>query len=108
MLEWPRLRERVAVDLLRWSPKGMFSLGVGWLARRRVPRPLRRMIYGGFARAAGADLSQLDRPIDAFERFDDFFTRPLVPGSRPLDDGADAVVSPVDGVVSQRGVAEGG
>ena len=108
MLEWPRLRERVAVDLLRWSPKGMFSSGVGWLARRRVPRPLRRVIYGGFARAAGADLSQLDRPIDAFERFDDFFTRPLAPGARPLDRGADAVVSPVDGVVSQIGVAEGG
>jgi phosphatidylserine decarboxylase len=108
MLEWSRLRERVAVDLLRWAPKGTFSLGIGWLAKRRVPRPLRRALYGGFARAAGADLSLLDRPIDSFERFDDFFTRPLREGARPLDDGADAILSPVDGTVSELGVADGG
>ncbi len=108
MLDWARVRERVAVDLLRWTPKGTFSRGVGWLARRRVPRPLRRAIYGGFARSVGADLSAIDRPLDQFERFDDFFTRPLSPGARPVDDAPGAVVSPVDGVVSQVGLADGG
>jgi phosphatidylserine decarboxylase len=81
---------------------------VGWLARRKVPRPLRRPIYGGFARRVGADLSQLDRPLDAFERFDDFFTRPLAPGARPVDEAPEAVLSPVDGVISEIGVSEGG
>jgi phosphatidylserine decarboxylase len=108
MLDWSRVRERVAVDLLRWTPKGTFSRGVGWLARLPVPRVLRRPIYGGFARSVGADLSLLDRPIDQFERFDDFFTRPLAPGLRPVDPSENAVVSPVDGVVSEVGVAEGG
>jgi phosphatidylserine decarboxylase len=108
MLDWSRVRERVAIDLLRWMPKGTFSRGVGWLSRRKVPRPLRKPIYGGFARRVGADLSQLDRPLDAFERFDDFFTRPLAPGARPVDEAPDAVLSPVDGVVSEIGIAEGG
>jgi phosphatidylserine decarboxylase len=108
MLDWSRLRERVAVDILRWTPKGTFSRGVGWLARRTVPRALRRPLYGGFARTVGADLSAVDGPLDQFERFDDFFTRPLVPGARPVDGGEGAVVSPVDGVVSETGVAEGG
>jgi phosphatidylserine decarboxylase len=108
MLDWARLRERVAVDILRWTPKGTFSRGVGWLARLNVPRRLRRPIYGGFARSVGADLSQLDGSLEQFERFDDFFTRKLAPGLRPVDEGEGAVVSPVDGVVSESGIAEGG
>jgi phosphatidylserine decarboxylase len=108
MLSWSRVRERVAVDLLRWTPKGTVSRGIGWAARRRVPRPLRRALYGGFARYVGADLSALDRPLDAFPRFDDFFTRPLKAGARPVAQGEQVVVSPVDGVVSEAGVADGG
>jgi phosphatidylserine decarboxylase len=108
MFDWSRLQERVAIDVLRWTPKGTFSRGVGWLARVRVPRALRKPLYAGFARFAGADLSLLDRPLDAFERFDDFFTRPLAPGSRPVEEGEDLVVSPVDAVISQIGIAEGG
>jgi phosphatidylserine decarboxylase len=107
MLDWARLRERVAVDVLRWTPKGTLSRGIGWLSRRRVPRALRKPIYGGFARYAGADLSQLDRPIEAFERFDDFFTRPLPAGARTVATDDD-IASPVDGTISERGVAEGG
>jgi len=108
MLDWSRLRERMAVDILRWTPKGTFSRGVGWLARRRVPRGLRRSIYGGFARTVGADLTQIDGPLEQFERFDDFFTRSLAPGLRPVDTAEGTVVSPVDGVVSETGIAEGG
>jgi phosphatidylserine decarboxylase len=108
MLDWSRLRERVAVDILRWTPKGTFSRGVGWLSRVPVPRRLRRPIYGGFARSVGADLSQIEGPLEQFERFDDFFTRSLAPGLRPVDEGDGAVVSPVDGVVSEIGIADGG
>ncbi len=83
------------------------SRGIGWAARRRVPRPLRRALYGGFARYVGADLSALERPLDAFERFDDFFTRPLRDGARPIAEGAGVVASPCDGVVSETGLATG-
>lgn len=108
MLSWSRVRERVAMDLLRWTPKGTLSRGIGWAAQRRVPRPLRRALYGGFARYVGADLSAIDQPLDAYERFDDFFTRSLRPGLRPIAEGDGVVASPVDGVVSEAGVAEGG
>src|SRR5690242_12501568 len=95
-----RMRERVAIDLLRWTPKGTLSRGIGWAARRRVPLALRRSLYGGFARWVGADLSLLERPLERFERFDDFFTRPLRKDARPIADGEGVVVSPVDGLVS--------
>jgi phosphatidylserine decarboxylase len=108
MAMWSRVGDRLAYDLLRLLPKASFSSGIGWIARRRVPRPLRRTIYEGFARAAGADLSVLDRPIEAFERFDDFFTRPLPEGARPVDARPGIVVSPVDGTVSEVGIASAG
>ncbi len=105
---WARVRDRLAYDLLRLAPKASFSSGVGWISRRHVPRPLRRAVYGGFARYAGADLSMLDRPLDAFERFDDFFTRPLPEGARPVDERAGVVVSPVDATVSEVGQSVAG
>src|SRR5262245_35630033 len=108
MLDWQRLRERVAIDVLRWTPKGALSHGIGWLARRPVPRPLRRPLYARFARRVGADLSLLDRPLEGFGRFDDFFTRALPEGARPIAPGDDVVVSPCDGVLSEVGIAEGG
>src|SRR5262245_30635620 len=107
MLNWSRLRERVAVDVLRWTPKGTLSRGIGWAASRRVPKILRSPLYAGFARAVGADLSVVDRPLGEFARFDEFFTRPLRAGARPIAEGDGVVVSPVDGVISETGVAEG-
>ena len=90
---------------MRWSPKGTFSRTVGWLAGRQVPRRLRAPLYSRFASAVGADLEQVDRPLEDFERFDDFFTRPLKAGARPVAGGERVVVSPVDAVVSENGVA---
>ncbi|MSP63917.1 MAG: phosphatidylserine decarboxylase [Myxococcales bacterium] len=110
MFEWQRLRDRVAIDVLRWTPKGALTHGIGWLARRQVPRSLRVPLYTRFARRTGADLSPaaLDQPLAAFPRFDDFFTRTLPQGSRPIASGDDVAVSPCDGVLSEAGITEGG
>jgi len=45
--------------------------------------------------------------IAAYRSFNDFFTRALRPGVRPIAEDADAVVSPVDGTVSQCGAIAG-
>ncbi len=43
-----------------------------------------------------------------YHSFDDFFTRELAPGARPLPDAQNALVSPADGTISQCGpVAQG-
>lgn len=110
MLDWNRLRDRAYIDALRWAPKGLFSLGVGWAARRHVPRPLRATLYRRFANAVGANLEEVDRPLADFKTFDAFFTRPLPPGARPIEGEGDddIVVSPCDGVLSEVGLSEGG
>lgn len=40
----------------------------------------------------------------AYASFNEFFTRALKPGTRPVDPDARAIVSPVDGTVSEAGV----
>ena len=108
MVDWERLRERVAIDALRWAPKGAMTHGIGWAARRKVPRALRARLYTAFAERVGADLSEVAEPLDAYDSFDAFFTRALPEGARPIEGGDDVVVSPCDGTLSEVGLCEGG
>ena len=41
--------------------------------------------------------------INQYASFNDFFTRELIAGARPLADAVNALVSPADGVISQVG-----
>jgi len=45
----------------------------------------------------------LVQDVAQFKSFNDFFTRALKPGARPVDAAAEAFVSPVDGTISQFG-----
>lgn len=72
---------------------------VGWAADRKVPKPLRKLVYGAYARGTGADLSEVRLATDAFPTLGAFFVRELVPTARPIDASPDAILSPVDGTV---------
>ncbi len=53
-------------------------------------------------RLYGVNLAEAkSQNLDDYASFNDFFTRELKPGARPIDPAIDAVVSPADGVVSQ-------
>lgn len=52
------------------------------------------------------DEAQLQRPED-FRSFNDFFTRALKPGERPLVEDPRVLLSPVDGAISQLGPIDG-
>lgn len=71
----------------------------GWLKDALIRR---------FAAAYDVDMSEAARGIGEFASFNDFFTRELKPGARPLGDAARHILSPADGAVSQLGVIEGG
>jgi len=98
----------LALGALRLLPLHALSHAAGRVAGWRVPRFLRRPAYGLFARAVGADLSETRDPLDSFERLQDFFTRALVPGARPVDPAPDAVVAPCDGAWGASGRVEAG
>ena len=77
----------------------------GLLAQARAGRLTQAQIRW-FVRRYGVDLSEAALPEpEAYECFNDFFTRALRPDARPLAQ-AD-LVSPVDGAVSQLGHIEG-
>ncbi len=98
---------RVFLLALRALPKSTLSRAVGRLTRARPPRPLLQAAMRAFAARYALDLEECGG-LAAYRSFGDFFARPLLPGRRPIAPGDEVIVSPVDAVVSQRGVAEEG
>lgn len=99
---------RLLLRLLARLPQGAMSRGFGRVSDLPLPRALRRPVLGSFARAVGIDLSEAERPLDAYPTLNEFFVRRLKPGARhwPMDPAA--VASPVDGIVGQVGRVERG
>lgn len=75
----------------------MLSHLVGWLADRRVPRPLRSSLYRTYAWMTGASMAEARPPLDAYPSLGAFFVRRLVDGARPIATEPRWIVSPVDG-----------
>jgi phosphatidylserine decarboxylase len=101
------VNDRLLIGALSLLPKHALSRLVGAATRARFPPRLLRVAMRAFARRYRVDLSECP-PLESYRTFAEFFTRPLLPGRRPVAAGADAVVSPVDGVVSEAGIAAAG
>jgi AhpD family alkylhydroperoxidase len=86
----PNLRVRAEIAL---------SHGVGWLADRYVPRPLRSPLYRTYAALTGADLTEMRGALGDHPCLGAFFVRRLRDGLRPIDPDPRALPSPVDGLV---------
>lgn len=63
------------------------------------------LLYG---RMVGVDFSEVADPLDSFASFQEFFTRRLVDGMRPVDAGEDAFVAPCDGLWGESGAVRSG
>lgn len=88
-------------------PQHALSRLAGSLAASENPW-LRDRLIRRFVAAYGVDLSEAARGIGEFCSFNDFFTRELKPGARPLADAREFILSPADGAVSQLGPISGG
>lgn len=95
------MSDRLTVLLQYLLPKRRLTLLAGRVARARSGAMTTRLIRWFVARY-GVDMNEAADPdIAAYTSFNDFFTRPLKPGARPLAP-AD-FISPVDGAISQLG-----
>lgn len=100
------LADRLFVGMQYLLPQHLLSAGMHALARVRV-RPVKNLAIRTFLQHYPVDMNEAERPDpESYESFNDFFTRALRPGARTVDAAADAVVSPVDGTVSQAGRIE--
>ncbi len=101
------MNDRAFISALRLVPKNALSRVVGAATRLPLPAPIGSGVMKAFANRYRIDLSECGE-LSGFRTFGDFFARPLKPGLRPIAPGEEVVVSPVDAVVSETGVARGG
>ena len=96
-----------AAQLLRVLTRQGVSRFMGRLADRRWSPPVGRAVVGVYSRAYGIELDEcVER--EGWESFDEFFTRRLRDGVRPLDPDARAVLSPADGRLESMGRVDEG
>ena len=94
------------VTLQYLLPKRALTVLAGRLASARAGG-LTRWAIARFAARYGVDMTEAAQPrLDAYPSFNEFFTRELRPGARPL--ARSDWVCPVDGAVSQFGRIEHG
>jgi phosphatidylserine decarboxylase len=93
-----------AAQVLRVVPRVRLSQAVGRLCDTNVPASLSRLAASIYSRAYGVNLEEAEHSERAYASFDEFFTRRLRSGARPIA-GAD-VVSPADGSLEQLGLVE--
>ncbi|MGB8931275.1 MAG: archaetidylserine decarboxylase [Anaeromyxobacteraceae bacterium] len=98
------MNDRTFIALMRAVPKNALSRVAGALTRWAAPRWLLDRAITAFAGRYGVDLGECDAPA-SFRTFGEFFARPLKPGRRPIAAGDEVLASPVDGLVSETGVA---
>jgi phosphatidylserine decarboxylase len=85
-------------------PKQALTAYAGWRASRQWGVRTTKLIRG-FVDKYGVDMSEAANPdIASYSSFNDFFTRALRPGARPL--ATVDLVCPVDGAISQFGTIE--
>ena len=80
-------------------PKNLSS-AVVYRATRSRRRWLKRPLIHWFARAYRVDLTDAaDARLDGYATFNEFFTRALRAGSRPIEGGPSTLVAAADGVL---------
>lgn len=89
--------------MLRRLPLHALSRAAGRAASWRLPGPLQRAGIRLFGAAVGVDFSEARDPITAFPSLQDFFTRALREGARPIDPAPEALVAPCDGAWGASG-----
>lgn len=95
-----------AAQLLRVLPRERITRAVGTLCELPLPSAVASAVVGTFAKAYRVDMDEAVKPEGGYACFDEFFTRPLRDGARPISDEADAIVSPADGKIESFGPIE--
>lgn len=90
----------------RFLLRGLVRPGVSRLAGRLLSTRLSALAVRPFVRRHSIDMTQC--PRTAFASFNDFFTRTLSPGARPVDPDPAAFVSPCDSKLTVWPVTPGG
>jgi phosphatidylserine decarboxylase len=67
-----------------------------------------RLLIPRFAKLYGIQLEDAEKVVGEYRSLNEFFTRRLKPGLRPIHEASDALVSPVDALITGMGRIESG
>lgn len=96
-------KEKLKATLFCAFPHHMMSRAVYFATRLTSPRIAQPMI-NWFIKKFNVDMSEAEFPdIKAYQTFNEFFTRPLKIGARPIATGDNILACPADGTVSETG-----
>lgn len=102
------MNDKLFILLQYLLPQHRLSRIVGWLANSRNDT-LKNTFINWFVKRYEVDMTEavISEPTE-FACFNDFFTRELKPGTRPIAQDDKAIVYPADGCISQYGAIENG
>lgn len=84
-------------------PQHILSRIVARIANCRI-RPIKNFVINQYCKFYHIDMTDMVEPNSiAYPTFNEFFTRKLKPGSRPISSDDKSIVSPVDGKIGQIG-----
>tara|TARA_A100001015_G_scaffold285234_1_gene352526 strand:- start:1853 stop:2701 length:849 start_codon:yes stop_codon:yes gene_type:complete len=99
--------KKVQTQWVYWVPKKLISRWVGWFARCRCRRLSGYLIrwYASYFKVSLQDAESSD--LSTYATLNEFFTRALKPGARPIDPNPNAFCSPCDATLGQLGRLSG-
>ena len=98
--------------MTKWLLRSMTELSSRkWISRltgRFAQSPSSRRFIPRFARMYGIRVEEAEKRLDEYTTLNEFFTRRLKPGMRTVETDPEALVSPVDALVTGAGPIETG
>lgn len=99
--------EKLKVDLQYLLPKKLITRLSGLLMSAKLGKFTTYMIEK-FVKHYDVNVAEAAKPLEDYKTFNEFFARELKKGARPLDKGAESVVFPADGTISEFGEIKDG
>ncbi|WP_028546982.1 archaetidylserine decarboxylase [Paenibacillus taiwanensis] len=93
------LRLLTELSSRKWVSKIAGAVASSRFSRKLIPT---------FAKSYGIHIDEAEKSLQEYETLNDFFTRRLKPGLRPLAVGEDKLLSPVDSMITGMGPIEDG
>ena len=103
-----RRSDPLARILYRISSGNRLSRTMGFVSEVAFPVPVLANLIRTYCAAFGVSLTDTEVPAGGFRTFNEFFTRRLKTGARPVDGDPKVISSPCDGRVMSTGVVSRG
>lgn len=102
------MKDKLFIALQYIIPQHLLSRMAGWLGETSI-NCIKNPFTNWFVQQYGVNMSEaiIEDPT-AYKSFNDFFTRALKDGARPIDSEDNSIVSPADGAISQLGDIKNG